>query len=214
MAFWCRGKARSFCHASGVGVRVAERGRDGRGRPCGPGAARGLGREALREFAVVQGAIDARGKLKGGRRRRGEEPTDLVTEHLCVSAAVRRDEPTLKSMSTADLFKRPGAQSVAEIFWRLAVPLMAILLTLMAIPLSYVNPRIGRSFNLMVAILVFATYYNWISFAQSNLGQGAIGLPVALVMTHGLMAAIVVVVFRRQLSVHSLLRSVRGPPSR
>ena len=130
------------------------------------------------------------------------------------TGAVRRDEPTLKSMSTADLFKRPGAQSVAEIFWRLAVPLMAILLTLMAIPLSYVNPRIGRSFNLMVAILVFATYYNWISFAQSNLGQGAIGLTGALLMTHGLMAAIVVVVFRRQLSVHSLLRSVRGPRSR
>ena len=76
------------------------------------------------------------------------------------------------------------------------------------------NPRIGRSFNLMVAILVFAIYYNWISFAQANLGQGRVGLPLALLLTHGLMAVIVAFVFRRQLSVHSLLGSVRLARSR
>ena len=125
------------------------------------------------------------------------------------TGAVRRDEPTLKSTATLDLLQKPSPASTAELFWRIAVPVMAMLLVLMAIPLSYVNPRIGRSFNLMVAILVFAIYYNWISFAQSNLGQGKIGLPLALVLTHGLMAAIVAFVFRRQLSVHSLLRSVQ-----
>ena len=36
----------------------------------------------------------------------------------------------------------------AELFWRLSVPISALVLTLLAIPLSYVNPRIGRSFNL------------------------------------------------------------------
>jgi len=42
----------------------------------------------------------------------------------------------------------------------------------------------------------------------------AIGLPLAFLLTHGLMAAIVAFVFRRQLSVHSLLRSVGRPGSR
>ena len=126
------------------------------------------------------------------------------------TGTVRRDEPTLKSTPTADLFRTPSPLSTAELFWRIAVPVMAMLLVLMAIPLSFVNPRIGRSFNLMVAILVFAIYYNWISFAQANLGQGTIGLPFALLMTHGLMAAIVAFVFRRQLSINSLLQSVRS----
>ena len=126
------------------------------------------------------------------------------------TGTVRRDEPTLKSTTTADLFRTPSPLSTAELFWRIAVPVMAMLLVLMAIPLSFVNPRIGRSFNLMVAILVFAIYYNWISFAQANLGQGTIGLPFALLMTHGLMAAIVAFVFRRQLSINSLLQSVRS----
>ena len=76
--------------------------------------------------------------------------------------------------------------------------------------LAHLHRLIGfTSFNLMVAILVFAIYYNWISFAQSNLGQGNIGLPFALVMTHGLMAAIIAFVFRRQISIHSLLRALR-----
>ena len=154
--------------------------------------------------------------LLKGRRYEGEPGS---TEFRVVDFAklgrhietgvVKPEEPTLKSSSTLELIRRPGTRPVAEIFWRLALPMMAMLLTLMAIPLSYVNPRIGRSFNLMVAILVFAIYYNWISFAQSNLAEGAIGLPFALLLTHGLMAVIVVFVFRRQLSIHGLLRTVR-----
>ena len=156
--------------------------------------------------------------LQKGRRYEGEpgSPEFRIVDFAKLgrhieTGTVKRDEPTLKSTPTADLVKRPGPQTVAEIFWRIALPVMSMLLTLMAIPLSYVNPRIGRSFNLMVAILVFAIYYNWISFAQSNLGQGNIGLPFALLMTHGLMALIVAFVFRRQLSVHSLLRNIRRP---
>ncbi len=117
------------------------------------------------------------------------------------TGVVRRDEPTLKSTPTLDLLKNPSPSSTAELFWRIALPVMSMLLVLLAVPLSYVNPRIGRSFNLMVAILVFAIYYNWISFAQSNLGQGKVGLGLALLLTHGLMAAVVVFVFRRQLRV-------------
>ena len=156
--------------------------------------------------------------LQKGRRYEGEPGS---TEFRVVdfaklgrhieTGAVRPDEPTLKSTPTLDLFKRPGPQPLAEIFWRLALPIMAMMLTLMAIPLSYVNPRIGRSFNLMVAILFFAIYYNWISFAQSNLGQGNIGLTLALVMTHGLMALIVAFVFQRRLSIYGLLSRIRRP---
>ncbi len=125
------------------------------------------------------------------------------------TAAVKADAPTLKSTPTADLVRKPGPLPQAELFWRLALPIMSLLLTFIAIPLSYVNPRIGRSFNLMVAILVFAIYYNWISFGQSHLGQGNIGLPVAILITHGVMAVIVWLVFRRQLSIYSLLDTFR-----
>ncbi|MEP6701828.1 MAG: LPS export ABC transporter permease LptF [Betaproteobacteria bacterium] len=156
--------------------------------------------------------------LLKGRRYEGEpgSPEFRVVDFAKLgrhieTGAVRPDAPTLKSTSTAELVDKGGPQATAEIFWRLALPIMSLLLTLMAIPLSYVNPRIGRSFNLMIAILVFAIYYNWISFAQSNLGQGNFGLPLALLITHGVMAVTVALLFQRQLSIHTLLRSIRRP---
>jgi lipopolysaccharide export system permease protein len=154
--------------------------------------------------------------LEKGRRYEGEpgSPEFRVVvfaklgRHI-ETAQVRNDEPTLKSTSTLELIERPGPQAMAELFWRIALPLMAMLLTLLAIPLSYVNPRIGRSFNLMVAILAFAIYYNWISFAQSSLGQGNMGLPLAFLITHGLMAAIMIAAFRRRLSIGTFLSRMR-----
>jgi lipopolysaccharide export system permease protein len=43
---------------------------------------------------------------------------------------------------------------------RFGIPIVALLVTLLAIPLSYTNPRVGRSFNLIVAVLAFAVYMN------------------------------------------------------
>jgi lipopolysaccharide export system permease protein len=156
--------------------------------------------------------------LEKGRRYEGEPGSAefrvvdfaRLGRHIETSA-VRNEEPTLKSTSTTDLIGRPGPQPVAELFWRLALPMMALLLTLMAIPLSYVNPRIGRSFNLMVAILAFAIYYNWISFAQSSLAQGTMGLPIALLMSHGSVALLVVALFRRRLSINGIWSRIRRP---
>ena len=154
--------------------------------------------------------------LLKGRRYEGEpgSPEYRVVDFAKLgrhieTAAVRREEPTLKSTTTLELITRPGPQPLAELFWRLSLPTMAMLLTLLAIPLSYVNPRIGRSFNLMVAILVFAIYYNWISFSQSHLAQGNLGLTLALFLTHGLMAVLVATLFQRRLSIHSLFRTLR-----
>jgi lipopolysaccharide export system permease protein len=154
--------------------------------------------------------------LEKGRRYEGEpgSPEFRVVDFAKLgrhieTGAVRDDGPTLKSTPTLDLLERPGPQTMAELFWRIALPVMAILLTLLAIPLSYVNPRIGRSFNLMVAILAFAIYYNWISFAQSSLGQGNMGLATALIITHGLMTVITVAAFRRRLSIGTLMSRIR-----
>ena len=156
--------------------------------------------------------------LTDGRRYEGKPGTSDY-QIVEFGSLGRRIEPaelralpaSTKAIPTATLILLNGPRERAELFWRLSVPISAFVLTLLAVPLAYVNPRIGRSFNLMVAILVFAIYYNWISYAQSNLGQGNIGLTVALLMTHGVMALIVAFVFQRQLSIYSLMRKIRKP---
>jgi lipopolysaccharide export system permease protein len=63
-------------------------------------------------------------------------------------AEVRTLPASLKAMPTDVLALADGAPERAEMFWRISVPISALLLVLLAVPLSYVNPRMGRSFNL------------------------------------------------------------------
>ena len=56
-----------------------------------------------------------------------------------------------KAIPTPVLVNTTGNIERAELFWRISVPISALMLTLLAMPLSYVNPRVGRSFNLIAA---------------------------------------------------------------
>ncbi len=56
------------------------------------------------------------------------------------------------------------------------MPILAFVLTLLAIPLSYVNPRMGRSFNLIAAAFLYMLYTNCINIVQSMIVQGTVDL--------------------------------------
>src|SRR5205085_10511787 len=58
---------------------------------------------------------------------------------------------TQKSRSTLALVKAPTNVNLGELVWRMGVPLSALILALLAIPMSFVNPRAGRSMNLLFA---------------------------------------------------------------
>ena len=47
------------------------------------------------------------------------------------------------------------AAHLGELIWRIGVPVIAAVLALLAVPLAFVNPRLGRSANLIVAVLLF-----------------------------------------------------------
>jgi len=66
----------------------------------------------------------------------------------------------------------PG--DIAEFQWRLSCPVTAIILALLAIPLSRTSLRQGRSENVFIAAIVFAIYYNLTGLAQSWVEQGVI----------------------------------------
>ncbi|HEY0906924.1 MAG TPA: LPS export ABC transporter permease LptF, partial [Methylophilus sp.] len=64
----------------------------------------------------------------------------------------------------------------AELHWRLAIPISTVVMVLLAIPLSFVDPRAGRSMNIMFAILIFIIYNNALSIMQAWLSQGKLPL--------------------------------------
>ena len=107
--------------------------------------------------------------------------------------------PTTKGMSSMDLLMDGGRQQIAELHWRVALPIAVLIMALFAIPLAFVNPRSGRSFNLVLAILVYFLYYNLLSIFQAWTGQGKVPLLVGLWPVHGAMVAILIILFYRRL---------------
>jgi len=117
--------------------------------------------------------------------------------------------PTTKSVSTLELLRDPTAPHLAELSWRIGLPASALILTLLAIPLSFVNPRAGRSMNLLLALLIYMAYSNMLSITQAYIAQSRISLVLGLLGVHALMLAILLGLFYRRLMVFSLFRLVR-----
>jgi len=113
----------------------------------------------------------------------------------------REPVATHKSMSTAALIENPTAQNRGELLWRIGMPLSALILALLAIPLSYVNPRAGRSYNLIFALLIYMAYSNLLSVSQAQVAQGRLSFTLGWWPIHAAMAAIAILMFSRQLGL-------------
>jgi len=114
-----------------------------------------------------------------------------------------------KAIPTPALVAIDGKIERAELFWRLSVPISAVLLTLLGIPLAHVNPRMGRSFNLISAALLYMVYSNCLNIVQSFIAQGKLGFWAGLALPHVIAAVVVLLLFSHQLSLFGLLRQPR-----
>ncbi len=115
----------------------------------------------------------------------------------------------LQSRSTLELLRNPTSWYISELEWRLGMPLSALLLSLLAIPLGYVNPRVGRSFNLIMALVGYMIYSNSISVTNAWVGQGRMGPIGGFLGIHLLVFALVAALFYRRLAVFSWRRLLR-----
>jgi lipopolysaccharide export system permease protein len=129
-------------------------------------------------------------------------------------AEVRAIPTSTKAIPTEALLITDGRVERAELFWRISVPISALILTLIAVPLAYVNPRMGRSFNLIAAAFLYMLYSNCLNIVQSLIAQGRMELWVGLVVPHAIALVVVFVLFRQQLSVTGLFPARRPPPRR
>jgi lipopolysaccharide export system permease protein len=121
---------------------------------------------------------------------------------------VRALPTSTKAIPTSALIASNGRVERAELFWRVSVPIAALVLTLLAVPLAYVNPRMGRSFNLVAAAFLYMLYSNCLNIVQSMIAQGRLDLWAGLLLPHVIAMLVVVVLFRHQLSVSGLFTRV------
>jgi len=73
----------------------------------------------------------------------------------------------LEATTTLDLLRGGDARHLAELRWRLSLPLSTLLLAVMAVPLSRTSPRQGRYARLVGAFILYFLYNNALGIAQT-----------------------------------------------
>jgi lipopolysaccharide export system permease protein len=111
----------------------------------------------------------------------------------------KRQAPSTRQMTTFDLLAERRPEHVGELHWRVALPIAVLIMALLAIPLSFVNPRSGRSWNLIFAVLTYVLYYNLLQIFQAWTAQGKIPGWVGLWPMHVAMVALLLFLFYRRL---------------
>jgi lipopolysaccharide export system permease protein len=77
-----------------------------------------------------------------------------------------------KSSSIFELWQSASPADKAELQWRISTPFSALLLALLAIPLSRSRPREGRYARILAALIIYAVYFNLIDVSRTWVEQG------------------------------------------
>ncbi|HEY1608751.1 MAG TPA: LPS export ABC transporter permease LptF [Paraburkholderia sp.] len=139
--------------------------------------------------------------LENGRRYDGEpgQPDFRIMEFSRYGVKIQSQPvipvPTASSTPTLRLLRQPTRDNLAEFAWRIGLPLIALNLMLLAIPLAYQNPRRGRTINLVMAVLIYLTYSNLLNVVQSWIEQGKMSFGMGLVGLHIVVFGLVVFIF-------------------
>ena len=85
-----------------------------------------------------------------------------------------------EAVATRRLLASSDPWDIAELQWRLSMPLSVIVLVLLAVPLTRGGPRQGRYGRLVMAVLLFVVYYNLLGTAKVWVGKGAVPPEIGL----------------------------------
>lgn len=114
---------------------------------------------------------------------------------------ISNDVRTLKTSSLLPM-NNPDREKAAELQWRLSVPIMVLTLTLVAVPLSRINPRSGKYAKLLPAIILYILYANMMFIGRNAIVSGTIPQWLGLWWVHLLVAALgVFLIWRNQVKL-------------
>ena len=101
------------------------------------------------------------------------------------SELAARDDAPAKALSTFALMMEPTRIHLGELAWRLGLALAALNFVVIAVTVSSVNPRAGRSGNLVFALFAFVVYFNLLNLGKSWVSTGEASFAAFLLGLHG-----------------------------
>jgi lipopolysaccharide export system permease protein len=195
----------------------------------GPGAVENVFLQRLRDD-TVEVVIAERGEqvesddpstryfvLRNGRRYEGVPGTSTFrvmefAEHGIPYRLPNISDPDLepRAMTTRALLASADVEEIAELHWRIGIPLATMVLAIFAVPLSRSQPRQGRYGRLAIGLLVFIIYFNLLSAGKAWVEQGTVPPEVGLWWVHGLMLLGAFAMLGAQSGVHRRLFRLGG----
>ncbi|MBV0934127.1 LPS export ABC transporter permease LptF [Marinobacterium weihaiense] len=82
-------------------------------------------------------------------------------------AEISREITELDALPTLQLLGSDSPEQQARLHWRLSLPVLAFIVTLIAVPMSRTNPRHGRFAKLIPSIVVYLLYLSLLTSTRS-----------------------------------------------
>lgn len=149
--------------------------------------------------------------LNNGRRYEGQptQPDFRILEFNQYSTKIQSKSvldpaPRDREKTVFELLNDPDTNAVnpnrAELLWRIGLPLMALGLVLIAIPLAYVNPRLGNYTAMFYAIMIYLIYSNLLNLTQNFVSQGKVSVFIGIWPIHALAFGIAYLLIRNRIN--------------
>lgn len=129
--------------------------------------------------------------LENGARSEGQagwgDFNFLSFERYAVRLAEKdsgRHNVKVRQLPTAQIWGSDNPAHQAGVQWRISLPLMVIVVTLMAVPLSYVRPRQGRFAKLFPAVFLHIFYLSGLISVQGMIEKGKLDPAIGMWSVH------------------------------
>lgn len=115
--------------------------------------------------------------------------TDFEAYGLRIERAGGRDKELEEAVTTQALMDSTDPKDRALLHWRFSLPLIVPIVTLLAVLLSRVNPRQGRFFHLLPAMLLYILYLGLLIVARDALADEKVPEWLGMLWVHVLFLA-------------------------
>ncbi len=137
------------------------------------------------EFMILENGHQYQGKLNAQTKALDYNLVSFGSYGLRLPSVITPDtNPGVDALSLWRLFHEHSVSEITEIEWRFSVPIVAWVLALLAVGLSYVRPRQGRFGKFISAFLIFMIYFNLLVASRAWTESGALTPWLGLIWVH------------------------------
>lgn len=94
------------------------------------------------------------------------------------------EDTATDAMTTQALINSSKVEHQVALQWRFSIPVMMFIVTLLAVPLSRINPRSGRFARILPAVLLYFSYLVSLNTLRGAIEAGSLPIGITLIPVH------------------------------